>query len=61
VYAETKAARAEIAEMVKKRILAETNRQIDLLDLFIPSPSPTNWTGQNRKKKEWTVSCSDMN
>jgi hypothetical protein len=47
--------------MVKKRILAETNRQIDLLDLFIPSPSPTNWTGQNRKKKEWTVSCSDMN
>ena len=57
MYAETKAARAEIAEMVKKRILAETNRQIDL-DLFIPS---TNWTGQNRKKKEWTVSCSDMN
>jgi len=60
VDAETKAARAEIVEMVKKRILAEMNRQIDL-NLFIPSPSPTNWTGQNRKKKECTVSCSDMN
>jgi hypothetical protein len=37
VYAETKAARAEIAEMVKKRILAQTNMidNLSFIDLFI--------------------------